>query len=90
MTVSQRISPNGPYPDILFHFTSGSGLRGILKEGFQPSYALEKIVAQSQERNFAVPMVSFCDLRLSELPFHMKKYGRFGIGLTKVWAKKMG
>jgi hypothetical protein len=82
------IPPDGPYPDILFHFTSGSGLRGILKEGFRPSYAREKIVGQSGERNFAVPIVSFCDLRLSELPFHMRKYKRFGIGLTKLWAQK--
>jgi len=80
----------GPYPDILFHFTTLPGLKGILKEGFRPSYAREKIVGSTTEKNFAVPMVSFCDLRLSELPFHMKKYGRFGIGLTKCWAKRNG
>lgn len=81
---------SGPYPDILFHFTSLRGLKGIIKDGFRPSYAREKIVSTSAEKNIAVPMVSFCDLRLSELPFHMKKYGRFGIGMTKSWAQSAG
>ena len=89
-TNKPRIHRNGPYPDILFHFTSSKGLRGIIKEGFRPSYAKERIVSGSTEKEIVVPMVSFCDLRLSELPFHMRKYGRFGIGLTKSWAEKMG
>lgn len=82
---------NGPYPDILFHFTDAAGLRGILKEeGFRPSYAKEMIVGATARRTFAVPIVSFCDLRLSELPFHMQKYGEFGIGLSKEWAQVKG
>lgn len=82
---------NGLYPDILFHFTGTKGLRGILKEeGFRPSYAKETIVGIGKVRKFAVPIVSFCDLRLSELPLHMKKYGSFGIGLTKEWAQANG
>jgi hypothetical protein len=85
-----RIYSNGPYPDILFHFTSSIGLKGIIKEGFRPSYAKERIVSGSTEKEIFVPMISFCDLRLSELPFHMTKYGRFGIGVTKSWAEKMG
>lgn len=85
-----RIYLNGPCPDILFHFTSSTALQGIIKEGFRPSYAKERIVSGSTVKEIVVPMVSFCDLRLSELPFHMRKYGRFGIGLTKLWAEKMG
>lgn len=81
---------HGPYPDILFHFTSLQSLKGILREDFCPSYARERIVGQITEKCIAVPMVSFCDLRLSELPFHMKSYGFFGIGLTKEWAHRMG
>lgn len=78
------------YPDILFHFTSKDGLFGILEDTFQVSYAREKIEGKSTHREFAVPMVSFCDLKLSELKVHMSKYGSYGIGLTKDWANKKG
>ena len=80
----------GLYSDILFHFTSSKGLKGILKEGFRVSYSRETIAGPTGSRSFAVPIVSFCDLRLSELSAHMKKYGKFGIGLTKRWAIEAG
>jgi hypothetical protein len=76
----------GLYPNILFHFTDKKGLFNILKDTFKVSYSREKIKGQTLEREFAVPMVSFCDLRLSELKEHIYKYGKFGIGLTKEWA----
>jgi hypothetical protein len=78
------------YPEILFHFTSREDLFGILRNNFSVSYSREKIVAMNQSKEFAVPMVSFCDLRLSELKIHMKNYGSYGIGLTKNWANKQG
>ena len=78
----------GPYPDIIFHFTDkAAALKGIVKEqAFFPSYAREQIENLGKTKEFGCPMVSFCDLRLSELPEHMRKYGRYGIGLTKEWA----
>jgi hypothetical protein len=79
----------GPYPEIIFHFADkAAALKGILKEqAFFPSYARERIEnLLGPDKEFGVPMVSFCDLRLSELPVHMEKYGHFGIGLTKEWA----
>jgi hypothetical protein len=80
----------GLYPNILFHFTDKGGLFNILEDTFKVSYAREKIKGQTLEREFAVPMVSFCDLRLSELKEHIEKYGKFGIGLTKEWAFRNG
>lgn len=84
-------SKYSPYPNILFHFTGSLGLRGIISERrFRLAYAKEKIENNSTTRTFGVPQVSFCDLRLSELPVHMKKYGKFGIGLSKEWALRSG
>jgi hypothetical protein len=84
------MKPYSPYPDILFHFTNRSGLFGILSGGFRVSYSRERLIGLVKEKQFAVPIVSFCDLRLSELPVHMRKYGRYGIGLTKEWAQQRG
>lgn len=78
------------YPDILFHFSDKGGLYGLLKSTFQVSYAREKIIGSDSEREIGVPMVSFCDLRLSEIGSHMEKYGHYGIGLTKDWANAHG
>lgn len=77
-----------PYPEIIFHFVDkATALKGIVRErAFFPSYALERIANLDAIREFGCPMVSFCDLRLSELPIHMSKYGYYGIGLTKEWA----
>jgi hypothetical protein len=81
----------GLYADTLFHFTSKDGLFGILrKKHFTASYARERIVSGGAIKEFGVPMVSFCDLRLSELKSHINKYGRYGIGLAKKWAHKNG
>ena len=87
--MEQEIHPS-LYPDILFHFTTEEGLLEILKNNFRVSYSREKIEGKTMTREFAVPMVSFCDLKLSELKVHMKKYGRYGIGLTKEWANRNG
>ncbi len=88
---SNHISDKSLYPDILFHFTNKVGLYGILeKNSFKPSYSREQIVGPKDHREFAVPIVSFCDLKMSELKNHMEKYGKYGIGLTKKWANKNG
>lgn len=78
------------YPDILFHFTKKEYLWGILSETFSVSYAREKIVGGNKSTEFYTPMVSFCDLKVSELKTHMEKYGNYGIGLTKKWANQQG
>lgn len=75
------------YPEILFHFTKKSHLHSILKDGcFKTSYSEEDINGCTKSRKFLVPMVSFGDLRISELREHVGSYGDFGIGLKKKWA----
>lgn len=80
----------GRYPNILFHFTGKDALYGILQSNFKLSYAREIILTEHEKMEFAVPMVSFCDLRLSELPKHIADYKPFGIGLSKEWAIRSG
>lgn len=83
---------NGLYPGVLFHFTKYiKNFRLILQDRcFKVSYAREQVYGKTYSRDFGAPMVSFCDLRLSELRAHTKNYGNYGIGLSKDWAYKNG
>ncbi|HQW95239.1 MAG: hypothetical protein IPO45_06270 [Saprospiraceae bacterium] len=78
------------YPDILFHFTTKQSLYAILSDTFKVSYARERILGGNKTKEFAVPMVSFADLRLTELKGNIGTYGKFGIGMTKEWAINRG
>lgn len=87
----EEIESGSLYPSTLFHFTKEKeALFGILASNFKISYAKETIVGRSQTKVFHVPMVSFCDLRLSEVATHMKRYGKYGIGMSKQWAVSKG
>ena len=77
------------YPTTLFHFTKRQNLYKILEDTFKPSYAREKIIGPKSNREFAVPMISFCDLKLHELKYFLS-YGKYGIGLDKEWANRKG
>jgi hypothetical protein len=78
------------YPDILFHFTKKVNLYKILDSTFKVSYARERIIGGKKLKQFAVPMISFSDLRLSELKNNIGTYGKFGIGMRKQWAIDKG
>lgn len=72
----------------LFHFTNSSDkLEGILRNEFHPKYCLENwdILNAKGLREIAIPMVSFCDIPLSQIGKHVKYYGRYALGLTKEW-----
>jgi len=72
----------------IIHFTTTSdSLKGILQDNFKVKYCSENVTLD-KELNYAAPMVSFCDIPLSEIKDHIGKYGAYGIGLTKQWAQK--
>lgn len=71
----------------VIHFTSQLGyLKGILENGFKVKYCLEENIVRSGTISAGVPMVSFCDIPLSEIKNHISKYGSYAIGLKKEWA----
>lgn len=76
----------------LIHLTkSMTALKGIIKEGFRPKYCFEEIHFRGGKKWYGgVPMVSFCDIPLSEIRRHIGKYGHYGIGLSKGWARRHG
>ncbi|HEK21945.1 abortive infection system antitoxin AbiGi family protein [Mucilaginibacter sp.] len=73
----------------LIHLTKEKqALKGILTEDFKIKYCVEKIITQTGILTYAVPMVSFCDIPMSEIKDHVSKYGSYGIGLTKQWGQE--
>lgn len=75
----------------LIHFTkTKTALKGILGSSFKVKYCLEEIHTRSAMYDAAIPMVSFCDIPLSEIKNHIKNYGCYGIGLKKNWARRHG
>lgn len=78
----------------LFHFTrSLENMESILKNNFYPRYCmenLEDVIPVGLRQQVAIPMVCFCDIPLSQIKNHINSYGRYAIGLSKDWAKKVG
>lgn len=82
----------------LFHFTSSpDNLVNILVDGFYPRCCMENlefIYRQRESRlsttGFAIPMVCFCDIPLSQISRHVEKYGGYAIGLSKEWGESNG
>jgi len=72
----------------LIHLTKEKqALIGILTENFKIKFCLENLLTQKGNLKYAVPMVSFCDIPMSEIKDHVSKYGSYGIGLTKEWGQ---
>lgn len=76
----------------IIHFTSEkSSLMGILSENFRLKYCKEVIQWNDKsQNNLHVPMVSFCDIPLSQIKNHISNYGHYGIGLSREWAIRNG
>lgn len=75
----------------LIHFTNDKEfLKGILENNFKIFNCNESIVLGGRRYSWVIPMVSFCDIPLSEIKDHISKYGHYGVGMTKEWAIKQG
>lgn len=75
----------------LIHFTnSKDSLKRILEENFRIFYCKETVILGGKTSAWRVPMVSFCDIPLSEIKDHIEKYGNYGIGMTKEWGVRKG
>ncbi|WP_243375167.1 abortive infection system antitoxin AbiGi family protein [Geotalea sp. SG265] len=76
----------------LIHFTNSKEiLKRILEENFRVSYCKETVLLKDPEETiYHAPMVSFCDIPLSEIKDHISKYGNYGLGLTKDWGITKG
>ena len=71
----------------LFHFTNSiEVLFKILEEGFWPKYSKETGWDGVGKPQFAIPMVSFCNIPLSQIERHISYYGNYGIGISMDWA----
>lgn len=75
----------------LFHFTSRyDTLINILKSKFFPRLCLERGLWHPGGKKWAIPMVCFCDIPLSNMAEHTQKYGNYAIGVKKAWAIEQG
>ncbi|MBK5286741.1 MAG: hypothetical protein JJE25_15225 [Bacteroidia bacterium] len=74
----------------LFHFTTLDALKGILKNGFYSNCSIEQVIFSVDIFPVAIPMVSFCDIRLTQVQEHISRYGSYGIGLRKEFGVKNG
>lgn len=75
----------------LFHFSSRyDTLIQILQSKFFPRLCLEKGYWHPGDMRWAIPMVCFCDIPLSDITEHTQKYGNYAIGLKKTWAMEQG
>jgi Putative abortive phage resistance protein AbiGi, antitoxin len=64
-------------------------MKGIIRDSFKVHYCSETIEAGGKRAKLAIPMISFCDIPLSQVKEHIGKYGPYGIGMTKGWATRM-
>jgi hypothetical protein len=76
--------------DTLFHFTNRiENIINILSQEFRPNFCMEDLspIDPPNEFKLAIPLVSFCDIPLSQTTAHMNVYGSYAIGLSESWGK---
>ncbi|MDJ1503540.1 abortive infection system antitoxin AbiGi family protein [Xanthocytophaga agilis] len=80
-------------PNSLIHFTNTKeALIGILRDAFKIKYCYECIKSHTKPKTlkYAIPMVSFCNIPLSQIKNHLESYGPYGIGLNLKWGQQKG
>ncbi len=93
--MTNQIKPSNISANTLFHFTNSiSNIESILINEFHPKYCIEDLSIFipknifDKKVKFAIPMVSFCDIPLSQIKQHIQCYGCYAIGLSKKWGIK--
>lgn len=72
------------YSNSYFHYTNEiEYLIGILRDGFYGYYCQEEFKIDKLVKYFYIPVVSFCDIPLSQVSYIT--YGDWGIGMSSVW-----
>lgn len=72
------------YSNSYFHYTNKmESLLGILKDGFKGYYCEEQFKVNKEIKKLYIPMVSFCDIPLSQVSYIT--YGGWGIGMSSSW-----
>lgn len=76
----------------IIHYTdSFEKIKSILQEGFRIKYCAEVLkLGKTGQSKAAHPIISFCDIPLSDSKQHFDTYGKYGIGLSKKWAMSNG
>jgi len=76
----------------IIHYTRKyDTITSVLQEGFRIKYCAEALkLGNDKFSKTAHQMISFCDIPLSNSKQHFSAYGRYGIGLSKDWAKRNG
>lgn len=80
----------------LFHFTNNlENIKNILTHGFYPHYCQENLsiflpdkLNIQENYEYAIPLISFCDIPLSQIKNHIDIYGKYAIGLSKYWGQR--
>ncbi len=84
--------------DLFVHLTpSIENLQGILTEGFKLHFCEKFVQYQKKQENddeeyyswSIYPIISFCNIKLSQITQHTRNYGNYGIIMSAHWAKRV-
>jgi hypothetical protein len=76
--------------DSIYHYTNSyDGLVSIMNDKIKPQYSIEDFDYIQNNLKISQPIFCFCDIPIERHPHeHTEKYGEYGIGFKKEWAKE--